>query len=1019
MAIRFLRFIVLLIWVLLALNFVYPFPDNVTDRQALLSFKDSITADPYGVLNSWNNSIHFCRWNGVTCSLRRQRVTSLNLSSQQLAGKLSSHIGNLSFLRGVYLYDNFFHGIIPSQIGRLFRLQYLSLTNNSFQGEFPANLSHCADIRRISVFNNNLEGKLPIEFGSWTKLNLFSLGKNHFTGSIPPSVGNMSSLSTLNLNYNNLTGVIPLELAHLAKLEILFLQENTLWGTVPLPLYNISSLHSVSLISNEFEGTLPSDFGSNLPMLREYFVANNRFSGPLPPSIGNASSLEIIEISYNNITGPVPINLGSLSNLGWLNLGRNPLVARSQPFDDLSFFDFLVNCTHLYYLGIFDSGLTGKLPTSIVNLSTTLEKISLYRNRFYGSIPREIGKLVNLTRLNLAGNFLTGTIPESVGELPNLVGLYLSDNNITGAIPTSISNITQLSVLSLETNMLQGSIPTEVFNISTLQLLNLSNNLLSGSIPEQNVGFSSQLVFLYLYRNMFTGPLPSSIGNLKQLVGLYVSNNRLTGDIPASLGDCVMLEELHMEGNLFEGRIPSSFKALQSLKIVDLSNNHISENIPRFFDELHLIEFLNLSHNRLGGEVPIKGLFSNVSRFSVTGNLRLCGGIQALQLPSCPVEILRKKKKTFPYKVILLVLIPLSILLACFAFIFYRHRKSKKINFPVPVLQENQYPRLSYKDLLLATNEFSPNNLLGEGRYGKVYQGVLEPLDHTVAVKVLDVEVRGANKSFLAECEMLRNIRHRNLIKIITACSSTDFKGNDFKALVYEFMPNGNLDNWLHQSPFCKGNEKTLTLLQRLNISIDIAMGLNYLHNHSHTSIIHCDIKPSNILLDEEFVARVGDFGLSRFSFATTLDVNQEKLSSTAVHGTVGYVPPEYGIGGKISAEGDVYSYGILLLEMFSGKKPTGSSTLLDDGNNIHNSVKNALPHRLMDIADPLMVLDQDEHGSTEIQSHNRDAMEVCLILVFEVGLLCSVATPRERIDISVAIKKLQVARDKFLHHGQ
>ncbi|XP_074334155.1 uncharacterized protein LOC141671728 isoform X2 [Apium graveolens] len=897
MAIRFLRFIVLLIWVLLALNFVYPFPDNVTDRQALLSFKDSITADPYGVLNSWNNSIHFCRWNGVTCSLRRQRVTSLNLSSQQLAGKLSSHIGNLSFLRGVYLYDNFFHGIIPSQIGRLFRLQYLSLTNNSFQGEFPANLSHCADIRRISVFNNNLEGKLPIEFGSWTKLNLFSLGKNHFTGSIPPSVGNMSSLSTLNLNYNNLTGVIPLELAHLAKLEILFLQENTLWGTVPLPLYNISSLHSVSLISNEFEGTLPSDFGSNLPMLREYFVANNRFSGPLPPSIG--------------------------------------------------------------------------------------------------------------------------TIPESVGELPNLVGLYLSDNNITGAIPTSISNITQLSVLSLETNMLQGSIPTEVFNISTLQLLNLSNNLLSGSIPEQNVGFSSQLVFLYLYRNMFTGPLPSSIGNLKQLVGLYVSNNRLTGDIPASLGDCVMLEELHMEGNLFEGRIPSSFKALQSLKIVDLSNNHISENIPRFFDELHLIEFLNLSHNRLGGEVPIKGLFSNVSRFSVTGNLRLCGGIQALQLPSCPVEILRKKKKTFPYKVILLVLIPLSILLACFAFIFYRHRKSKKINFPVPVLQENQYPRLSYKDLLLATNEFSPNNLLGEGRYGKVYQGVLEPLDHTVAVKVLDVEVRGANKSFLAECEMLRNIRHRNLIKIITACSSTDFKGNDFKALVYEFMPNGNLDNWLHQSPFCKGNEKTLTLLQRLNISIDIAMGLNYLHNHSHTSIIHCDIKPSNILLDEEFVARVGDFGLSRFSFATTLDVNQEKLSSTAVHGTVGYVPPEYGIGGKISAEGDVYSYGILLLEMFSGKKPTGSSTLLDDGNNIHNSVKNALPHRLMDIADPLMVLDQDEHGSTEIQSHNRDAMEVCLILVFEVGLLCSVATPRERIDISVAIKKLQVARDKFLHHGQ
>ena len=158
-------------------------------------------------------------------------------------------------------------------------------------------------------------------------------------------------------------------------------------------------------------------------------------------------------------------------------------------------------------------------------------------------------------------------------------------------------------------------------------------------------------------------------------------------------------------------------------------------------------------------------------------------------------------------------------------------------------------------------------------------------MEQILAIKVLKVGAWGANESFLAECEMLRNIRHRNLVKIITACSSTDFKGNDFKALVFEFMSNGSVDNWLHPSPLYEGSERNLTLLQRLKISIDVAMGLDYLHHHSHSSIIHSDIKPSKILLDEDFVAHIGDFGLARFSFATISDVNQAQRSSTSLRG--------------------------------------------------------------------------------------------------------------------------------------
>ncbi|KAL1834409.1 hypothetical protein ACET3Z_004060 [Daucus carota] len=142
-------------------------------------------------------------------------------------------------------------------------------------------------------------------------------------------------------------------------------------------------------------------------------------------------------------------------------------------------------------------------------------------------------------------------------------------------------------------------------------------------------------------------------------------------------------------------------------------------------------------------------------------------------------------------------------------------------------------------------------------------------------------------------------------------------------------------------------------------------------------------------------------------------------MSSTGIRGTVGYVPPEYGMGGEISAEGDVYSYGILLLEMFSGKRPTESSILMGDGGNLYDYVNKALPDRVMDIADPRIILDQEDLGLIDNQSYNKATMEACLASIFEVGILCSVETPRERIDIGVAIKQLHVARDKLLRRRQ
>ncbi|CAL5337385.1 unnamed protein product [Camellia sinensis] len=986
---------------------------NETDHQALLAIKDLITGDPLGALSSWNHSIHFCNWQGVSCGPRHQRVTVLNISSLALVGSVSPHIGNLTFLRRIDLGNNSFHGEIPPEIGKLFRLQYLLLLNNSFQGEFPTNLAHCSNLRVIHMGGNNLGGKIPTELGSLSNLSYLILAANHLSGAIPLSIGNLSNLQKLSLPYNNLEGSIPTQLGQLSMLEYLQLSVNNLSGMVPSSLYNISSIYFFSINDNQLHGILPPDLGLTLPNLLGFYVDSNQFYGQIPSSIENATKLVQIDFGSNSFAGSMPKSLGRLDALEIFAANNNSL-GTNQVNELTSFLTSLSNCSNLRILVLASNQFKGFLPHSIANLSTKITWFILQDNYISGNIPLGIGNLVHLQYLFLDDHMLTGSIPNSIGKLSMLEILMVDKNNISGEIPSSIRNLSRLGTLDLSTNMIEGSIPISLGNCTNLQQIHLDYNHLTGAIPYQIFGLSS-LIILSLGQNYITGLLSQEVGNLKNLGGLYVSKNKLFGEIPATLGNCEVLEFLYIDGNLFEGTIPTFLEQLKGIQVLDVSHNNLSGQIPRFLGKFHFFQFLNLSYNMFDGEVPNEGVFTNISAFSVVGNGKLCGGIEVLQLPACSMEVLNERKRPFNRRVIVLIVTPTIVLLSlCILAIIYRNKRSKQqVKLASPL--QNQYLLLSFGELFQATNGFSPSNLIGEGGYGSVYKGILNSDEQIVAVKVLKLHERGANKSFVTECEALKNIRHRNLVKIITACSSIDFKGNDFKALVFEFMENGSLENWLHPSLLVQHEPKNLNFVQRLNIAIDVAYALDYLHHHCEMAFIHCDLKSSNILLDGDLCAHVSDFGLTKiFSATNGISIHQQS-SSIGIRGTIGYVAPEYGMGEEASIQGDMYSYGVLLLEMFTGKRPT--SNMFTGNVNLHSYVKMCLLEKVMQIVDPQIILEMEEESSKSMQSStiNISKLGTCLALVFQIGVSCSAQMPSERMSVKDVLNKLHKIRNLFL----
>uniref|UniRef100_A0A0E0C1U3 Receptor kinase-like protein Xa21 n=1 Tax=Oryza meridionalis TaxID=40149 RepID=A0A0E0C1U3_9ORYZ len=1004
-----------------------------TDEAALLSFKAGLSSSV--ALDSWNGSTSFCKWEGVTCSRRRSiRVVSLSLPSSNLTGTLSPAIGNLTFLRLLNLKFNGISGEIPPSVGRLRRLRIFNMDRNSLSGTLPVNLTSCSRLTELRVRYNQLGGGIPVELGSntLTRLQMLLLTNNSFTGPIPASLANLSSLQYLYMDNNHLEGLIPPGLGNIAGLQNLYLSGNNLSGVFPPSLCNLSSLTALTLDGNTLHGSIPADIGDRIPNLRGLALSLNLFSGAIPSSLANLTKLTELSLYANRFSGLVPPTMGRFQSLVRLHLTGNRLEADNSK----------ANCTKLEQLEI-DNSFSGQLPRSIVNLSTTVQFIYLGKNSITGSIPQDIGNLVGLTLLYLDDTYISGEIPESIGKLTNMVDIILYNTSLSGLIPSSIGNLTNLNRLVAYNANLEGQIPASLGKLKKLFLLDFSTNRLNGLIPKEILELPSLSWYLDLSYNSISGPLPSEVGTLVNLNQLILSGNHLSGHIPDSIGNCKVLEFLSLDNNSFEGGIPKSLTNLKGLNTLNLTmnklfgripdaigsignlqqlclaHNNFLGQIPATLQNLTLLWQLDVSFNNLQGKVPEEGVFRNLTYASVAGNDKLCGGIPQLHLAPCSIVAISKKKNQWPRSLALAVPtigVVLVLVSAIFLILFLHMKLKQRKNSQgtSPVIEEH-YHRVSYHALSRGSNEFSEANLLGKGRYGSVYRCTLEEegANANMAVKVFNLETSGSSRSFEVECEALRRVRHRCLIKIITCCSSIDPQGQEFKALIFEFMPNGSLDGWIHPKSSNRTPSNTLSISQRLNTAVDIFDALDYLHNHCQPSIVHCDLKPSNILLTEDMSAKVGDFGISRILPKSTTKTLQNSNSSIGIRGSIGYIAPEYGEGSAVSIQGDIYSLGVMLLEMFTGTNPTDD--MFKDSLTLHEFAAAAFPDRTLEIADQTIWLHETNDTYAEDASRTRGNIQQCMVSVLGLGISCSKHQSRERILLANAVSKIHAIRDEYL----
>ncbi|XAR66795.1 Non-specific serine/threonine protein kinase [Bertholletia excelsa] len=897
----------------------------------------------------------------------------LDLSDNRFSGGIPGELVIMNKLNTIYLDNNFLTGTIPFFLGNITTLEELSFDNNNLAGPLPLTIFNISSILRIYLNFNSISGSLPVDMCKyWPKLEGLYISGNHFDGQISSSIAKCQQLIGLDISENRFYGSIPAEVGNLPELQILNIGRNNFTGQ----LFNFSSVKILSMALNNLSGHLPETTGSQLPQLEEFYMGLNQLSGNIPTYLSNSSGLKILSLDGNQFTGSIPTSLGNLLLLRILTVSANQLTREKENLK-LNFLTSLSNCRYLEELALAGNPLNGMIPVSVGNLSGSLQLLDASSCQIKGRIPIQIGELKNLQLLDLGNNEIEGSISSTIGKLRSLIELHLENNKIEGPIPNELCLLSQLEKLSLQSNYISGPIPSCITNLVHLEELLLCFNKLNSSVPP-SIWTLENLRLLNFRANNLSGNLPSPSAVSKTMEIMDLSSNHIVGNISGGFGS---LESL--------GSIPESFGDLRGLESMDLSDNDLSGHIPKSLEKLRYLKYLNLSFNMLSGEIPNGGPFENLTAESFMGNHALCGK-PVLQVPPCKIH---DAGNTRTKQILLKYIVPAiaSILISSgFVYMLMQCWYGKT---PGPNVDESdrvaEQRIITHNEICRATNYFCDDNLIGSGSFGSVFKAVFSD-GLIAAVKVLNLEQEGAFRSFDAECEVLKNVRHRNLVKVITTCSNLEFR-----ALVMQYMPNGSLDRWLYSRNY------SLDLLQRVSIMLDVALASEYLHHGQTTPVIHSDLKPSNILLDGDMVAHVCDFGIAKIL------AKDKNATQTKTLGTLGYIAPEYGSGGFVTTKTDIYSYGITLLETFARRKPTDE--MFTEQSSMRQWVNALVPDRLIEAIDRNLLTGQDS---------TMNVGPGILLAMLELGLECSTESSEERVDIKDVVIKLNKIKLQLLRNN-
>ncbi|KAH7663779.1 Non-specific serine/threonine protein kinase protein [Dioscorea alata] len=903
--------------------------------QALLEFKNHLN-DPLNYLTTWTSSLPPCQFHGIICNSNSSEIIGISLANMSLSGTISPSIASLNSLVSLDIGQNSITGTIPNELLNCTNLQILNLSTNGLTGQLP-DLSSLTSLILLDVSSNSLTGDFPAWVVKLTNLVQLGLAANQFNESeILESIGELKNLTWLFLNSCNLRGEIPESIFQLTSLGTLDLSMNHLTGIIPSSISNLNNLFKLELFQNNLTGVLPAELGS-IAGLREIDVSRNQLSGELPAELGFLKNLTVFQIYRNNFWGELPSEFG---NLKFLNA-----------------------------FSVYENKFTGLFPAELGRYSP-MNSVDISENEFFGPFPKYLCQNNNLQYLLALNNKFSGEFPENYATCKTLVRFRISQNGFTGEVPDGLWGLPYAQIIDVSENYFAGKISAAVGMSASLTELNVQKNKFSGELPKE-LGNLSQLQKLIASSNSFSGPIPEEIGNLNQLTSLHLESNEISGSLPTELSMCNRLADLDVADNLLSGEIPESLAMLTSLNSLNLSGNMLTGSIPDGLQSLRLSS-LDLSMNQLSGRVPPELLviagdeaFANnaglctddLTKNRVTTLLSVCNLSQSHK---------RNSEKRLVYISILFALLVLSVLLAFASFKSFKFEELKKNKDLEEGSEEDTSWKLeSFHPTEMDAEEIcnvDDDNLIGDGANGKVYRLDLNKNRGTFAVKKLS-KCKG-EQVLMTEIDILGKIRHRNILKLYACLTrgKTNF-------LVFEYMPNGNLYQALRRE--VKGGKPELDWNKRYNIAIGAAKGLMYLHHDCSPAIIHRDIKSSNILLDENYEAKISDFGIAKVA---------ENSDLTSFAGTHGYIAPELAYSIKLTEKSDIYSFGVVLLELISGRCVTES--MYGEGKDIVYWVSTHL-----DSEKVLQVL--DKKVCTYIEGD--------MIKVLKVAILCTAKLPSVR----------------------